>query len=573
MRSSTACTDLKISRTPENLELAGKESLLIHAGNPVIAVAAVSTQARIADRLILAICIVLALPLLAMALLALGGLTTDTLVHLIRTVLLQAIGTSLALCLGTIAISVVTGVACAWAIERHEFAGRRWLAWLLVLPLAMPTYVIAYAYTDLLQFSGPIQGYLRRDLGWNIRLPDVRSLPGAIILFSVVLYPYVYLLARTAFADLSASYMETARLLGDRRWSVLRRVVLPLAWPSIMAGGMLVLMETLADVGATYYFGLPTFSASIYNTWFNLGDRNAALLLACVLLLFVGLLYWFEQRARGRMQHGNARSARVMPRIQLSGSQAAWLAALLCVPVALGFVFPVAGLIWLLAREPEWTLALPRFWTWTANTFVAGSLGASLTVLLAVAVAYMVRMTASRTSRIAASTLMFGYAVPGAVLALAVLWPMAAADRFISSALGMQQLLIGGTIAGLLYAYLVRFFAVAYGSLAAGMTRITPNLDAAARTLGASRWQAFTRVHLPLLKRPLLAAWILVLIDAMKELPATLMLRPFNFDTLAVVAQNLAKDERLAEAALPALAIVLIGVIPVMAMSRLMNRA
>lgn len=530
-------------------------------------------RTKIADRLILLVCLILALPLLTMALLAFGGLTTDTLLHLLRTVLLQAVNTSLILGVGTVAISVVVGVACAWAVERHDFAGRNWLAWLLVLPLAMPTYVIAYAYTDLLQFSGPIQGYLRRDAGWNIRFADVRSLPGAIILFSMVLYPYVYLLARTAFADLSASYLETARLLGSRRWNILRRVVLPLAWPSIMAGGMLVLMETLADVGATYYFGLPTFSASIYNTWFNLGDRNAALLLACALLLFVGLLYWLEQRARGRMQHGNARSARVLPRAQVRGGKSVWLIACLSIPVALGFVFPVAGLIWMLAREPEWTFVLPRFWGWVTNTFIAGAVGASLTVLLAVAVAYTVRMSASRTSRIAARTLMFGYAVPGAVVALAVLWPMAAADRFVSNALGMQQLLVSGTIAGLLYAYLLRFFAVAYGSLAAGMTRITPNLDAAARTLGASRWRAFARVHLPLLKRPLLAAWTLVLIDAMKELPATLMLRPFNFDTLAVVAQNLAKDERLAEAALPALAIVLIGVIPVMLMSRLMNRS
>ena len=524
---------------------------------------------------VLATGLVLLVPLVALVLTAAATFDSAALVHLARTVLLETIVVSTLLAAGTLAGTIALGVGCAWCIERHEFPLRGLLAWMLVLPLAMPTYVIAYAYTDLLQYSGPLQRWLRLSWGFEGRLPDVRSLPGAIVLFSFVFYPYVYLMARTALAELSASTVESARLLGRGRRGVFWGVVRPLIMPSVVAGAMLVLMETLADVGATHYFGLNTFSAGIYKTWFALGNRGAALMLAVVLLAAVVVVHQIERRARGRAQQVTSRAYRPWAPEALPTRRGLALAALLSFPILIGFAIPVGALVWLLLREPEMTPTLGRFWHWAANSFVAGTLGATLTLLVAVAFAYATRFSEAgqaRLVRCTAGALKFGYAVPGAVIALAILWPVAIADRAITDAIGLSGSLLTNTIVGVLYAYLLRFFAVAYGGVEASMQRITPSLDAAARTLGASRLAVFRRVHVPLLKRAAMVAWLLVMIDVMKELPATLMLRPFNFDTLAVIAQQLSQDERLAEAALPSLAIVAIGTIPVMIISRLMQR-
>ena len=517
----------------------------------------------------------LLVPLLALVATAVATFDGDTLAHLARTVLAETVVVSGILATGTLAGTLLLGVGCAWCIERYDFAGRQALSWMLVLPLAMPTYVIAYAYTDLLQYSGPIQLWMRFSLGYEGRLPEVRSLTGAVILFSFVLYPYVYLMSRTGLAELSSSAIESARLLGHSRWGVFRRVVRPLIMPSIVAGAMLVLMETLADVGATYYFGLTTFSAGIYKTWFAMGSRSAALMLAVVLLATVVAIFLVERRARGRAMQVTSRTHRPWAPERLGRRAGAAVAAVLLLPVLAGFMIPVIGLLWLLAREPEMTPTLGRFWMWAGNSFVAGVLGATVTLLLAIAFAYAVRFSESLQAKLLGATatgLRFGYAVPGAVVALAILWPMAVFDRAITDALDLQAPLLTHTIIGLVYAYMLRFFAVAYGGVEASMQRITPSLDFAARTLGASRLQVFWRVHLPLLRRAAMVAWMLVLIDVMKELPATLMLRPFNFDTLAVIAQQLSQDERLAEAALPSLAIVAIGIVPVVVISRLLQR-
>ena len=519
--------------------------------------------------------VLLLVPLLALVVTAFLTFDGAALAHLARTVLAETLLVSGILAVGTLAGTLLIGVSCAWCIERYDFPGRQALSWMLVLPLAMPSYVIAYAYTDLLQYSGPIQLWLRTTLGWRGRLPDIRSLSGAIFLFSFVLYPYVYLMTRTALAELSSSAVESARLLGQSRWGVFWRVVRPLIMPSIIAGAMLVLMETLADVGATYYFGLTTFSAGIYKTWFAMGSRSAALMLAVVLLAAVAGIYLVERRARGRAMQVTSRTHRPWAPERLRPRTGLAIAVALFLPVLAGFVIPVAGLLWLLAREPEMTPTLERFWLWAGNSFIAGFLGATLTLLLAIAFAYATRFSESLQAKLVgavATGLKFGYAVPGAVVALAILWPMAVFDRAITDALNMATPLLTHTIIGLIYAYMLRFFAVSYGGVEASMQRITPSLDFAARTLGASRIQVFWRVHLPLLRRAAMVAWMLVLIDVMKELPATLMLRPFNFDTLAVIAQQLSQDERLAEAALPSLAIVVIGIVPVILISRLLQR-
>ena len=535
----------------------------------------VAESPRNAGGAVLVIGALLLVPLLALVATAIDTFDVAALAHLAHTVLAETVAVTTVLAAGTLAGTVLLGVGCAWCIERYDFPWRGALAWMLVLPLAMPTYVIAYAYTDLLQYSGPLQRWMRLSLGYTGRLPDIRSLGGAVVLFSFVLYPYVYLLARTALAELSSSAIESARLLGQSRWGVFARVVRPLIMPSIVAGAMLVLMETLADVGATYYFGLTTFSAGIYKTWFAMGSRSAALMLAVVLLAAVAAIYLVERRARGRAMQVTSRTHRPWAPERLPAGRGSLVAAGLFIPVLVGFVIPVVALLWLLAREPELTPTLDRFWMWARNSFVAGVLGATLTLMLAIAFAYAVRFSESTQARLVGATaicLKFGYAVPGAVIALAILWPMAVVDRAVTDALDLAAPLLTNTIVGLVYAYMLRFFAVAYGGVEASMQRITPNLDAAARTLGASRLRVFWRVHAPLLRRAALVAWMLVLIDVMKELPATLMLRPFNFDTLAVIAQQLSQDERLAEAALPSLAIVAVGIIPVILISRLLQR-
>ncbi len=516
--------------------------------------------------------------LLPMVALVITGATTfdaGTLLHLARTTLAETTLVSGTLALGTLIGTTLVGVAGAWCIERYRFPLRDTLSWALILPLAMPTYVIAYAYTDLLSFGAPVHLWLRDTLGFEGRMPQVRSLPSAILLFSFVYYPYVYLIVRNAIADISAATIESARLLGHRPLSVFWRVVRPLIMPATVAGGMLVLMETLADVGATYYFGLQTFSAGIYKTWFSLGDRGAALMLAVALLFVIALVHLIERRARGRVQQTTSRAHRPWAREPIGGLRGWLLALLLCLPVLIGFVVPVTGLVWLLAREPEMTPTLHRFAEWAGNSFTAGMLGATLTLLLACAMAYGLRFAEKGQRRLlqgVASGLRFGYAVPGSVIALAILWPVARFDHALADLVGARSTLITSTILGVLYAYLLRFFAVGYSGIEAGMQRITPNLDAAARSLGATRFEVFRRVHVPILWRSVAVAWLLLLIDIMKELPATLMLRPFNFDTLAVITQQLSEDERLAEAALPALAIVAIGTIPVIVVSRLINR-
>ena len=519
--------------------------------------------------------LLLLLPMLALV--VVGATTFDhaTLIHVARTTLPETTTVSALLALGALAGTIVLGVSSAWCIERYRFPLRDTLSWALILPLAMPTYVIAYAYTDLLSFGAPIHLWLRDAFGFQGRMPNVRSLTGAIILFSFVYYPYVYLIVRNAIADIPAATIESARLLGHRPASIFWRIIRPLILPATIAGGMLVLMETLADVGATYYFGLQTFSAGIYKTWFALGDRGAALMLAVALLFIIAAIHLIERRARGRIQTVTTRAHRPWLPTPLPGGRGGLLALLLTLPIIIGFLLPVGGLIWLLLREPEMTPTLHRFAEWARNSFTAGMLGATLTLLLACAVAYGVRFAERHQQRLLggiASGLRFGYAVPGSVIALAVLWPVARFDHALADLVGARSTLITSTILGVLYAYLLRFFAVGYSGIEAGMQRITPNLDAAARSLGASRFEVFRRVHVPMLWRSVAVAWLLLLIDIMKELPATLMLRPFNFDTLAVITQQLSEDERLAEAALPALAIVAIGTVPVIFISRLINK-
>ena len=492
------------------------------------------------------------------------------LAEMARTVLPTYLATTLVLCLGVAFGVLFFGLTTACAVTLFDFKGRQFFEWALLLPLAMPAYVLAYAYTDFLQYSGPLQTWLRTATGLDGRMfPEVRSVAGAVSVFSFALYPYVYLLARTALSERAPHLMEAARLMGAPMWRRLTEVALPLARPAVAAGIALALMETLADFGVSSYFGIQTFTAGIYKAWLAMDDRMAAAQLATLLLGLVALLLGLERKAQARMRFAvtkGARAAGLDARpIRLQG-RSAWLAACVCtVPILLGFVLPVVFML-----RPLWVewvdLPWSRFGIWAFNSVRLAGLTALLAVAIALALAFSVRRSKHWMPRWAAQLASLGYAIPGAVVVVGLLLPVAWLQ------LVLPQLQAGywltATVLGLVWAYLVRFCAVALQSLQSGYARIPVSMDDSARMLGATDAELLTRIHWPMLKRSTFAALLLVFVDTMKELPATLVLRPFNSDTLAVVAYQLARDERLGEAALPSLALVLVGLLPVLLLNR-----
>jgi iron(III) transport system permease protein len=535
------------------------------------------------SRALTLLCLLLALPLLGVigAWLALDAASIATLQHQATTVLPPYVRQSGLLALGVATGVMLLGGATAVAVTLFEFPGRRVFEWALLLPLAMPAYVLAYAWTDALQFSGPMQTALRQWLGTSGPLwPDVRSLWGATLLFVLCLYPYVYLLTRAALTERGLHLMEAARLLGAGLRRRVWHVALPMARPAIAAGVALALMETLADYGVGAYFGLTTFSTGIYRAWLVLDDRIAAAQLASLLLAVVALLLAAERHAQRRLRFATqgAAQGREAHAVPLQG-RAAWAAMVLCaMPIALGFVVPVLWLcrmLWVEASTSEIGLPMSRFALWAWASFKLSAIAAFAATLLAlmlgVALRYRSAHTRSRSVLPAAAQVVsLGYAVPGAVIAVGILLPVGWLQRQWPE-LGLGSL-VTGTLFGLLYAYLVRFSAVALQSVQAGLTRVPLSIDESARLLGAGRMRVFVQLHLPLLRRSAWAAALLVFVDVMKELPATLVLRPFGSDTLAVVAYNLARDERLGEAALPSLAIVAVGLLPVVLLSRALRQ-
>jgi len=487
--------------------------------------------------------------------------------YLRNTVLLVA-GTGL----GVLAL----GLSTAWLVSVCRFPGRRLFEWALVLPLAFPAYVIAYTYTDLLQVSGPVQTYIRDLTGWSARdywFPPIRSLGGAVAMLSLVLYPYVYLLGRAAFVQQSSGILEAARTLGCGPWKAFLKVALPMARPALVAGMLLALMETLADFGTVAYFGVPVFTTGIYRAWFSLGDPVSAAKLSAVLLTFVFVLVALERWNRGGMRfHQLGAPAAERKPYLLKGWRAAAALLVCMVPLTFGFLLPAARLGWLTLVGGDSQFG-PRYLGLLWNSVSLAGVSAVVAVAAAVIVGYGLRLRPGRPMRLAHRVAGLGYAIPGSVIAVGVLIPLAAADKglraWMISWFGVEPgLLLTGGILGLLFAYVARFLAVSLQSVDAGLARITPAMDDAARALGEGPGRTLKRVHLPILRVNLLTAGLIVFVDVMKELPATLILRPFNFDTLAVQAYKLAADERLAEASTASLAIVAAGMIPVILLAR-----
>ncbi len=500
--------------------------------------------------------------------------------HLFQTVLGEIILNTLGLMVMVGAGTALIGVGTAWLVTLCRFPGSRQLEWMLLLPLAMPAYIIGYAYTDALAFAGPVQSGLRALFGWgraDYWFPDIHNLPGVSLMLTLVLYPYVYILARAAFLDQSTCVLEAARTLGANPWAACLRVGLPMARPAIAAGVALALMEALADFGTVQYFGVTTFTTTIYRTWFGLGDRVAASQLATGLLAFVLVLVVMEFLARrGRRFGGGGRRHRTLAPLQLSAPKAAAAFVACALPVLLGFVLPVIALIRLHGDGGD-PFFSERFLTFARNSFLLAGAASLIVVTAATLVAYAGRLAPGAATTAALRVASIGYAVPGTVIAVGILAALGAADHGLDTwtraTFGQGTgLLLSGTAVALLYAYLVRFLAVATGPIESGLHKIPGSLDAAARTLGANAGKVAVAIHAPMLRRSLLTAALLVFVDVLKELPATIIVRPFNFDTLAIRVYNLAADERLAQASTGALVIVAIGIVPVILLTRMIAR-
>lgn len=502
--------------------------------------------------------------------------------HVRASLLPEAVGNSAVLVMGVATLSTVIGVATAWLVATTRFPGRGWLSWALALPLAAPGYIVAYVYADLLEFAGPVQSALRGVTGWgagDYAFPAIRSLSGAIFVLSLGLYPYVYILARAAFARRSATLYLAARTLGAGPMRAFAAIALPAARAAIAGGAALAAMETLADFGVADYFGITTFSTALFRTWLALDGRTAALKLAAVMLIVIAALVWLEQATRkGRAASLDGAPAALTP---LAGWRA-WLVSISCaLPVTLGVVIPAAVLARyaVIAGDPLWGT---RFAPIIGNSLTVAGAAALIATLAALILAQAQRLAppASLNARLTAPAIRFatlGYALPGALLALGLFAPLSALDRNLARPVaavfgGPPGLIFTGTIGALLLAYVVRFLTVAHNAVTGGYAQISPALDHAAGTLGAGPLRTTARVHAPLLAPSLLAALTLVFVDVMRELPATLMLRPFNFETLATRVYRLAADERLAEASTAALIILAIGVIPLAGFARLASQ-
>lgn len=501
--------------------------------------------------------------------------------HLKETVLPEYLTNSAILVAGVSVGTLLLGVSTAWLTALCQFPGRKWFIWLLLLPLAMPAYIIAYTYTGMFDFAGPVQTQIRQWTGWgygDYYFPEVRSLGGAISMLSLVLYPYVYLLSRAAFLEQSICVLEVSRTLGCGAWCSFFRVALPLARPAIVAGLSLALMETLADYGTVSYFGLGVFTTGIFRTWFGLGDSVAAARMAALLLMFVFTLVVVERVSRRQARyHHTTNKYSQLPKYKLTGFKAVLAFSICFIPLFLGFILPASQLSsWAVLTYQEMVDA--SFLQLTLNTVLLGLSAAVLSVLLALFLAYGKRMLASRSVLVSIRLAAIGYAIPGTVIAVGIIIPFAWLDNTIDEFMReyfeySTGLLLSGTLFAVMFAYLVRFLAVSLQTVESGLSKIKPSMDDAARSLGYRPREVLFKVHMPLMKGSLLTALLIVFVDVMKELPATLILRPFNFNTLAVRAFELASDERLADSSTAALMIVVVGLLPVIYLSKSISQS
>lgn len=501
--------------------------------------------------------------------------------HLASTVLGDYITNSLLLIVGVSSGVVLLGVTLAWIITMCSFPGQKYFEWAAVLPFSIPAYLLAYIYTDFFGITGTLQTAIRStfDLGiGEFVLPEIRSLWGAVLIMILAFYPYVYMLARSAFLNQSVSLFEASRIMGYTTTQSFFKIALPLARPGIAAGLALALMETLNDFGTVQYFGVQTFTTGIYRTWFGLGERPAAAQLAGFLLLFIVVLILLERWSRSRIKDQTNATNRFkrIQRFDLTGFKK-WGAFLVCaIPVFLGFILPVALLLSMFFNNID--SVNTRFLLYSLNTLSVAAIAGLITVSVALLMAYSSRLNPSKLVKGLNQFGALGYAIPGSVIAVGVLIPFGWLDNTIDSFARSNfqistGLLLSGTLFAMIFAYVVRFLSVSYNGINSSLQKISPSVDEASRGMGYSFSEILRKIHIPMLSGGLLSAFLLVFVDVMKELPATIIIRPFNFDTLAVQVYRLASDERLGESAGAALAIVLVGIIPVILLSKTITRS
>jgi iron(III) transport system permease protein len=505
--------------------------------------------------------------------------------HLYDTVLTTYLVNTAILAVVVSVLVLSIGVSTAWLVTMYDFPLRNVLSWALFLPLAMPAYIIAYTYTGMFDFAGPVQTFLREIFGWSKQdywFPQVRTVGGAALMFGLVLYPYVYMVSRAAFLEQSVAALEVGRTLGRKPWQIFTGIALPLARPAIVTGLALALMETLSDFGTVQYFAVDTFTTGIYRTWLGLGEPAAAAQLAAILMTFVFMLVMVERVNRGKRKfyHTGGRYQQIR-RSKLSPLKSITALLICAAPVFFGFLLPV---LWLLGKSviyPE-TVLNAEFPTLLFNSISVALLASLFALIIAMFLVYAKRNDKSSSQftirKVCVRIAAMGYAIPGPVLAVGILIPFGFADNavdgFLRDRFGVSSgLILSGTLVALLFAYIVRFLAIALNTVEASVEKITPNMERAAQTMGVTGLRAIFRVHIPIISGSVMTALLLVFVDVMKELPATLIMRPFGFETLAVRAYELASDERLAEAAGPSISIVLAGIIPVIILSRAISRA
>jgi iron(III) transport system permease protein len=521
------------------------------------------------------IALLLVLPILAIFMKAVGE-TDELFNHLLATVMPTYIFNTIMLVLGTMLLSLIIGIPTAWIMAMCRIPGEKYLQWALVLPLAMPGYIVGYIFTDWFDFAGPVQILLRDITGWSAGeywFPDIRTLTGAIIVLSLVLYPYVYLLCRAAFMEQNVSLLQSARLLKCSPWESFYRISLPLVRPSIAVGLSLVAMESIGDFGTVSYFAVNTLTTAVYDTWLGYSSLTAAAKISAFMLVAVILLLSSERYSRRKQKlFQNQFSSREDFCYELSGWKK-WCALCWCWGlVSIAFLFPLGQLI-IYAYQyflQSWT---PEFHRYSLNSLYVSLSAALIVVVVALIVNFCHRVSSSKMSLISMRMSSMGYAVPGTVLSIGIMVTVSWMDHFVNDIAKLMNwhqpgLLFSGSMFALIFAMVVRFSAVAIGSIESGLSKVSPSLDMASRTMGCGVNGMLKRIHLPLVRRGALIAGLLVFIESMKELNAALLLRPFNFETLATYVYNFASDEQLELAALPAVLLVLVGLVPLVLVNR-----
>ena len=500
--------------------------------------------------------------------------------HLLDSVLPNYIVNSLILMTGVCLGVTLVGTCTAWLIANCRFPGQKVFGWMLILPLAMPAYVMAYVYTDFLEYSGPLQTALRLIFSWENSneywFPEVRSHGGAIVLLSLVLYPYVYALARAAFSAQALSLLEAGRMLGHSPMKVFFSVSLPLARPAIVVGATLALMETLSDFGTVDYFAVRTLTTGIFDVWFGMENQSGAAQIALVLLTFIIFLVWLERTSRKKQKVNTTSRMSSTLRFELKGWRSA-LAIICCgLPILFGFLLP-AIILAIYSSYSFYLFKYADYFAYTGNTLFLATGSAVLCMVLGIFIGYSQRLSSHWSVKLATRISTIGYAIPGAALAIGLIISFGAMNEIIIPlsdhfSLSAQSFFLSGGVVALFFAYTIRFLAISVGSVESGLEKITPNMDMASRTLGSGPFSTLCRIHIPLLRPALIAGSILVFVDTMKELPATLILRPFNFETLATFVYQYASDELLVECAPAALTIVLAGILPVMLLNAAIDK-